>query len=815
MASHQQHQELYQEFLEAGEKFNEELLDLAQYFEEVTNYHLKSNIREQSTNATTDADSRKRMEIILKEERNSWRLIRALSKDKIETKDQIMEAARELNQLDNNQNGISEDEFIGNLYMKDDEIRLMQVVVDWLEANEASDLDYEDEKDKVEFYSDEAFAWENTFHAMRAEYNINISNLDITMNPNCATTDLCMAMDPDAPIRTKTSLVHSDKEQEIRLFKNLFRHIRAGKLSEGQDIAERVGYYWLSAMLDGWLPYSNQNLDEEYQALSVIHHPSDIKPVVGNKKRVIWKQTCFNSASMQGLCSGERAILGILGGNLKSVLPICNSWTDQLWARIKCSIDVKIETALLDRNQDQPDFQPEFFNSFQSLNEIFNTIKDLGILSPYKEATIHQTVQRHLITNDIDGLLDQLSEWCQLLDFDEESISPHFLRFFTHVVLYLRSFYDLNKEDTRSTTIIQAYICYLSKQRAIESVAYYATFLPKDSQVDAYAKLLKTISDREQRLYFLEIARESKMDLDVITQSVVDAIISEPRGQNPELDKRKISSLDFLLYLEAKNHIAILAHANRLMRQFALDRKMEALQETYDKLPKDLISNAVEQWRVQKNQDDISLGLRNRIRELESFRLLLEVQARLTDWSQCHHKQPEEPKKPAVFAKFCDNVNFEKSIKQFQAEKIHWEQERAKLTDLFIQSLQKMFGHPGGWMLDLKQADYNDDNEQLISCDQQQAADGDHSNSQAQVINERLDEMDNLRKIYIPHHVSVQFNVLQLTRRYEDCLALSQLLIDEDLKLYQEFSKSQVRDFLAKISEVAKSLIKETLVNGS
>lgn len=852
--------DLYQQFIQSHQRLqtrridDEDIFEIANEFECVTQAHLQvlMNLRAKRSLAEDDSKICKKLEVMLKEERNTWRLAKALFKDQLLTNSHDDSSSRPSDHMDDSSvlssqdidcvNGnqmivsstpfFSEEQLIGNFYLSNNEIRCMQLVTDWLEANEANDLDYKDEEDKVEFYSEGPTAWENTFHAMRAKYNIDISQLDITMNPN-AGLELCPSMDPDAPIRTKKSLAHADKEVEIRLYKHLFRFIRAGKLEEGQELAQRVGYFWLSASLDGWLLHSDPNLDQENLGIAVKHDPTEICPVTGNKKRNIWKKVCFKSARIPGLSSYEKAIQGVLGGNLKSVLPVCDSWADQLWARLKCSIDVKIEKALKNHlylaNGDViEDYPQEFYNNYQDIHGIFRSIQDQKLLSPFKEATIHQTVQKYFILNDYNGLLNQLSDWCDRLDYDnnladnDEAVSPQFLRFFAHIVLFLRDTELVTADDIRGTKIIESYIKLLTQQKSIESVAYYTTFLPRDNQIFSYARLLATIDDRDERKQCLKIAKESRLEIDEITQTVVELIMSETGKPNESLsgssntshqyskqdqtnesskvtteDRRKINALDYLLYLDSKNFVAILYHGNILLRYFALQKKLEAVKEALFKLPHDLTECVDNQWRVHTNQD-ITLSLTNNIRELEGFRCLLEVHEELSQWSDWNLKKPEEPRKPANMSKFCDNVNYEQRLKQYHQDLNLWRSLRETKTNSLTTKVSELFCFPDGWMRDLPMKG--------------------HETSEYETKNDttksRADQLQKLRKIFIPQMTTICFNVLQLTNRFEDCLNLSHLLANEDLKLYDEFSKIQLRDFLDKISEVTKIIVRKTITEG-
>lgn len=910
--------DLYQQFAEVHQQHNgsakedaNEALDRANEFEGLTDGHFQVLMNFRSKRPLSDDDSSvcKRLEIMLKEERNTWRLVKALLKDQLLTNDpssasvngsQNLNLTQDSNRMDasdehtGQHNGthsiladeenvrFSEDQLIGNYYVSNPEIRRMQVIVDWLEANEAGDLAYKEEEDKAEFYAEGPTAWENTLHGLRATYGNDILDFDITQLPN-AGIELCPAMDPDAPLRTKKSLAHQDKEIEIRLFKHLLRFIRSGRLDEGQEMAQRVGYFWLSGFLDGWLPYSDPNLDQENLGTLMVHQASEVRPVTGNKKRDVWKKTCYTASQTQGLNSCERAILGVWGGNIKSVLPVCHNWADQLWARVKCSIDVKIERALREPNvaskldRDLIDLPEEFYANYQNFENIFKSIRDQKIVSQFKEATIHQTIQRYLILNDISGLLNQLMEWCSVFEFDnlEGSVSPHFLRCFAHLVLFLREIKLVQEDDPFATKIMGHYIALLSKQKACDSVAYYSSFLPKGDQTLGYAKLLTTINEREERRQCLRIAKEHKLDVDEITQTVVELIrneapettitfpnahvsfvsasttnqlnysglggtIADSSGttKTTPFDRRKIEALDYLLLLDVKNYIAILHHGNMLLRLFASQRKMEALKEAFMKLPSGLNKHVEAQWQLHTNSE-IPHMLRNNLRELDSFRALLETQEELGQWSEWHHKKPEEPKKPANLSKFCDNVNYEQRLKQYQQDLSVWKGLREVRTDSLVNKITEMFQFSGGWLRDIPTpstgAETDGDHlmdqttganmttitaSEIDQCLSSSVVSGalmttirsSAPTGQPAVAAPRHEQLANLRRHFVPHMISICFNVLHLTTRYEDCLKLSHLLVDDELKLHEEFSKAQIRDFLDKMSEVSKLIVKQALV---
>lgn len=137
---------------------------------------------------------------------------------------------------------------------------------------------------------------------------------------------LCDQLDPDGPIRTKRPLHDLDVEDEARLYRYIFQLLRAGQLEDGKDVAQRLGFFWLAAALDGWLLYHDPN----YAADRTTH--KCLEPIEGNANRDLWKYVCWRASKMEGTNIHERALFGALSGNVAAVLPLCSRWSDKLWA---------------------------------------------------------------------------------------------------------------------------------------------------------------------------------------------------------------------------------------------------------------------------------------------------------------------------------------------------------------------------------------------------------------------------------------------------------------------------------------------------
>ncbi|OTF77521.1 nuclear pore complex protein Nup107-like protein, partial [Euroglyphus maynei] len=284
---------------------------------------------------------------------------------------------------------LNDSELVERVMEKNSMLREMQIIIDWLESMYDGNDDDESSSttlEKMQFYSDGPAYWENTLHQLKLSSKQQQQRsmfMTDTMGKNSRI--LCQEMDPDAPIRNGQPLHDLDKEDENRLFHHLFRLIRSGRLPEVKEIAERFGYFWLSAALDGWIFHNDPNYNEKNQStiieqdelmaqplssslspnsrvsMSSSQFSSTVKqllPIDGNPYRDLWKLSAWKCSKMDGTNLYERAIFSAFSGNRSVLMPLCNKWMDKLWAYFKCSLDVHLENLLIDTNISKPDMQP-------------------------------------------------------------------------------------------------------------------------------------------------------------------------------------------------------------------------------------------------------------------------------------------------------------------------------------------------------------------------------------------------------------------------------------------------------------------------
>lgn len=85
-----------------------------------------------------------------------------------------------------------------------------------------------------------------------------------------------------------------------------------------------------------------------------------------------WKE-CENSR----LSTEERSILALLSGNLKALLPSCQTWEDHLWAYLRVMIDQTVEKELrrcVNYKRQLEVLPDEYWNQLLTVDTIFSRL---------------------------------------------------------------------------------------------------------------------------------------------------------------------------------------------------------------------------------------------------------------------------------------------------------------------------------------------------------------------------------------------------------------------------------------------------------
>uniref|UniRef100_A0A3Q0SPI5 Nuclear pore complex protein n=1 Tax=Amphilophus citrinellus TaxID=61819 RepID=A0A3Q0SPI5_AMPCI len=640
-----------------------------------------------------------------------------------------------------------------------------KLVVDWLESIAKDQIG--DFSDNIEFYAKNV-CWENTLHALKMRRKSGTS----------FTVPLVTELDPDAPLRQQRPLADLDREDDARLLKNLFTLIRAGMTEEAQRLCKRCGQAWRAATLEGWKLYHDPNMTSG----SV-----ELQPVEGNPHRGIWKACCWRMAEEEQLNRYERAIYASLSGNLKPLLAVCDSWEDCVWAYFRVMVDSLVEKDLMSSgmaHQEVETLPREYLEANWTMEKVFEELQASESKRVLEETREHyHVIQRFVILGDLDGLLEEFSDWLTA----SKPLPSHLLRFMTHLVLFFRSLGLALKEEV-CIDVLKAYVSLLIRDQQTDLVASYVGQLPAELATAQYAAFLETVTQPELHPRCLQLATDAGLDVSSITKLVVETVRQRDdtefthhsqtleTGTTKE-DQRKIDVIDWLLDNPAHRAEA-LKQSNAIMRKFLALQKHDAAKAVFSKVPEDSMSQIYCQW---SEVGQLPAEDENAVREHLCIRAYLEAHEAFTDWFRHSSSAPQKPA-PAPEAKFTERVANEMREKEYQASLSAWSCRLDALTeDVKERIYNVLLFVDGGWMVDNRKDSEQD--------------------------SERNHQMAVLRSLCLPRLSFLLLSVLQSSSRHQEALRLADIISSDQHRLYQVFSKEELRRFLQKLRESSLSLL--------
>ncbi|AWO98296.1 putative nuclear pore complex protein Nup107 [Scophthalmus maximus] len=698
---------------------------------------------------------------LLQQENSSWRLITSLYRDRVQLalEDDMM--------ADMVVPSESEKVVVEQLFQRDAVIRQSQLVVDWLECIAKDQIG--DFSDNIEYYAKNV-CWENTLHALKMRRKSGAA----------FTVPLVTELDPDAPLRQQRPLADLDREDDARLLKNLFTLIRAGMTEEAQRLCKRCGQAWRAATLEGWKLYHDPNMTSGRV---------ELQPVEGNPQRGIWKACCWRMAEEEQLNRFERAIYASLSGNLRPLLAVCESWEDSVWAYFRVMVDSLVEKDLTSSgmaHQEVETLPREYLEANWTMEKVFDELQASESKRVLEETREHyHVIQKFVILGDLDGLLEEFSDWLKA----SKPLPSHLLRFMTHLVLFFRSL-GLALKDEVCVDVLKSYVGLLVQDQQNELVASYVGQLPAELATAQYASFLETVAQAELRPRCLQLATEAGLDVAAITKLVVETVRERDDSEfthhdqtletaTTKEDHMKIDIIDWLLF-DAAHRAEALKQSNAIMRKFLALQKHDAAKLVFSKVPEDSMKEICCQW-AGLGQDTLPAEDENAIREHLCIRAYLEAHEAFTDWFSHSSSAPQKPA-PAPEAKFTERVANEMREKEYQTSLSSWSCRLDVLTeDVKERIYNVLLFVDGGWMVDNRQDSEPD--------------------------SERSHQMAALRSLCLPRLSFLLLSVLQNSSRHQEALRLADIVSSDQHRLYQVFSKEELRRFLLKLRESSLALL--------
>lgn len=360
------------------------------------------------------------------------------------------------------------------------------------------------------------------------------------------TEPLVTQLDPDATTRQKRKLEAQDEYFERAIWLGCYEMLRRGK-SRG-EIRE-----WCMERTEVWRAISMSGFPDE--------DPAD-DGYGASRSSALWKRMCFALARKGGGDEYERAVYGILGGDIQSVEPVCRSWDDFLFvhynALLKTQFDDYLQTIRPQPGNISTISNSAVFDAVQFHGDP-NTagkrlVETLKVDRRTKTETSHpmKMLQGVLIANEFPHFIYQqglaLSKFANANGIsslippnesqpENENITRYIalddhdsLRVLTHVLLvYMALGIDLGGilRETEVENVIVAYISFLRLAGKEELIPLYCSQLSGKRKYAILCRNLIDVTDHEQRNTQIKLMRELGLDVQEFVKSQARFLLAD------------------------------------------------------------------------------------------------------------------------------------------------------------------------------------------------------------------------------------------------------------------------------------------------
>ncbi|KAK3310350.1 nuclear pore protein 84/107 [Chaetomium strumarium] len=439
-----------------------------------------------------------------------------------------------------------------NEFMVSDSVaRERKIVLEWLQSSASygppidevvSELQQSAERGDIV-----AHGWLHTRHKIKLQKSVN--GYQGVLDPNDATAaqshlgskTLITQLDPDAVTRQARKLERQDEFFEHAIWLGCFEMLRRGcSMSEIREWCSERMELWRAASIAP-LPLSNPEDEEQH----------DFDP----GSLVLWRRMCFAAAREGGTGDHDRAVYGLLAGDIASVEKVCKSWDDFLFAHYNALLRTQFDLYLAKHGGDSAANAAEHFPSFNAVlhhsdpmtvskrliasletdprtsREAIRTAKALQGAIVANEVDRHLfyqgvTLSRHANQKQKSKLIPEvplpsLEHFKQEKYFD---LSEHDgLRILAHVLIIISTLDrltgftkdrgPLQVRHQAQENIIAAYISYLRLANLEELIPLYCSKLHGTRLYETLSRNLIHIVDVDARAHQLAIMRQLGLDL--------------------------------------------------------------------------------------------------------------------------------------------------------------------------------------------------------------------------------------------------------------------------------------------------------------
>lgn len=365
--------------------------------------------------------------------------------------------------------------------------------------------------------------------------------LDKSLLNSTKTKQLVTQLDPDAITRQGRDLEDPDLNFERATWFACWEMIRQGK--SWDSIRE-----WYQQRAEDWRATIVRG-DPRVSALQNRPLGYEGHAETGWQSRVLWRRMCAVAAREGGINEYEKAVYGVLSGDLASVEKVCRGWDDYIFAHynsyllrqfdhyLQLKFPEKLPSAPL-RSQIISEPATDGGRSFLSGSEIIERMKRSGttseqqakeplkalqgalIAKTFGDFVIKQGVGLSRLANfpimsktipkmDTNAIEDSGTVLIRMQDYDLLRIITHMLFLYQDLGLDV----GMRNQQLAVENLVVAYMEYLSGAGKQQLLPLYASRLSTHRSIVCMGRLLPFITDDKERKTMMQLMGSYKIDI--------------------------------------------------------------------------------------------------------------------------------------------------------------------------------------------------------------------------------------------------------------------------------------------------------------
>ncbi|KAI1489369.1 nuclear pore protein 84/107 [Biscogniauxia mediterranea] len=393
-----------------------------------------------------------------------------------------------------------------------------------------------------------AYGWLHTRSAIKMQKNVN--GWSGALDPNSSdagrilvdtngSNPLVTQLDPDVATRQNRKLQPQDEYFERAIWLGCYELLRRGRsIAEIKDWCVERTEVWRAVSMSA-MPLSRDERSERFAC----------DPL----STLLWRRTCFALARQGGTDDYERAVYGILSGDIPSVEKVCQGWDDFVFAHYNALLRTQFDAYLMKRSS------PDSTTSITQMLPAFNAVQFHGDAASVGERLVSsletnpktsaeaktpmKALQAAIISNNLSQYITDLGSALGGRANDAgitSALIPAFgdstnavndtkffqlndhkgLRVLVHVYLLMSSldnlqgdgYVDLEQRKAQEN-VISAYVSTLRLNGMIDLMPLYCSRLQGDRAFFTLSRNLRGVVDTSDRDMLLRIMEKLGMDI--------------------------------------------------------------------------------------------------------------------------------------------------------------------------------------------------------------------------------------------------------------------------------------------------------------